>query len=273
MLYGSPGRWVPVGEVLFEALTVARQAAERSGGAVDPTVACAMERMGYDRDFAALSAEGPEPASPVPAPGYRLLELDPRRRRARLPEGVRIDLGATAKALAADRAAAKVAGLGTGVVVSIGGDLSIAGPAPASGWHVGIAADSGIPAGAVDEVVAMSSGGLASSSTTLRSWVRGGRRLHHIVDPRTGDCVPPYWQLVSVAASSCVEANTASTAAVVWGPEAPSRLEEMRLPARLVRHDGTVVTTRGWPAPGATPDGATPDGAAPDGAATDGATT
>ena len=251
MLYDRAGEWVPVGELLFEALSVARRAAERTDGVVDPTVACAMDRLGYDRDFKSLDADGPSSAAPHPAPGYGLLRLDARRRRARVAAGVRLDLGATAKALAADRVAARVAGLGTGVVVSIGGDVAVGGPAPASGWHVGIAADSGAGGTGIEEVVALSSGGLASSSTALRSWVRGGRRLHHIVDPRTGDCAPAYWQLVSVAAASCVEANVASTAAVVWGAAAPGRLEAMGLPARLVRHDGMLVTTAGWPAPDA----------------------
>lgn len=249
VLYERAGEWVEVSELLFEALSAARQAAERTGGAVDPTVADAMDRLGYDCDFASVAADGPATAPPTPAPGAALLELDQQDRRARVPAGVRLDLGATAKALVADRAASRIAALGTGVVVSIGGDVSIAGTAPAWGWHVGIAADSCVPGSAVDEIVSMSSGGLASSSTNLRTWMRGGRRLHHIVDPRTGESAPAYWQLVSVAAASCLEANGASTAAVVWGEGAPGRIEEMGLPARLVRHDGMVVTTPGWPAP------------------------
>jgi thiamine biosynthesis lipoprotein len=52
---------------------------------------------------------------------------------------------------------------------------------------------------------------------------------------------------VTVAATSCVRANAASTAAVVWGFEAPERLEAMGLAARLVGHDGVVVATPGWP--------------------------
>ncbi len=246
-LYRRPGAWVPVSDVLFDALSTARRVAEETSGAVDPTVACAMERLGYDRDFAAVPAMSPASAEPQPAPGWRVLELDSRTACARIPAGVRLDLGASAKALAADRAAAKVAALGTGVILSIGGDVAMAGPAPSTGWHVGIAADCGTAPNQVDEVVALRSGGLASSSTTLRTWERGGRRVHHIVDPTTGDCVPVVWQLVSVAAGTCVEANAASTAAVVWGEPAPERLEAMGLPARLVRHDGAVVTTTRWP--------------------------
>ena len=245
LLHDRPGTWVPVGPVLFDALECALQVAETTAGAVVPTVGACMERLGYDRDFAQMASEGAEIVATEPAPDWRLLELDERAQAARLAPGVRLDLGATAKALAADRIAALVAGLGTGVVVSLGGDVAVAGDAPAGGWSIGIGAESG--AAGVDEVVALSSGGLATSSTALRSWSRGGRRLHHIVDPRTGDSATATWRLVTVVASSCVEANAAATAAVVWGEEAPDRLSARGLAARLVGGDGAVTSTPGWP--------------------------
>jgi thiamine biosynthesis lipoprotein len=222
--------------------------AESTGGAVDPTVGLAVEALGYDRDFADVATDGPAlDHAPIPAPGWRCVEHDRRTRVVRLPPGVRLDLGATGKAFAADHAAAHIASsTGAGVLVSVGGDLSVAGPSPQGGWAVAIAVDSSGPVGA-DPVVAVSDGGLASSSTIVRSWCRGGRRLHHIVDPATGHSASDYWQLVSVAAASCVDANAASTAAIVWGESASERLEAMGLPARLVRHDGAVVTVAGWP--------------------------
>lgn len=240
------GRWVHVSALLFEAIDCALGAARASGGAVDPTVGAAVAALGYDRDFTQVAPDGPPIPEPVPAPGWHVVDLDPAGRRARVPAGVGLDLGATAKALVADRIAASVAALGTGTVVSIGGDLSIAGPPPGPGWSIGIAADSG-SANDVEEVVGMSSGGMATTSTQLRSWRRGARRVHHVVDPATGDCATATWQTVTVAARSCVEANTASTAAVIWGSDAPERLEAMGTASRLVRHDGVVVTTTRWP--------------------------
>jgi thiamine biosynthesis lipoprotein len=71
--------------------------------------------------------------------------------------------------------------------------------------------------------------------------------VHHIVDPGTGNTAPEVWRTVSVAAATCVDANTAATAAVVLGETAPAWLRERALPARLVRVDGSVVTTCGWP--------------------------
>ncbi|MHB8681834.1 MAG: FAD:protein FMN transferase [Acidimicrobiales bacterium] len=160
-----------------------------------------------------------------------------------------LDLGSSAKALAADRAARAVAALGTGVLVSLGGDIAVAGPPPEGGWSIGIAEESTAAGSDAAQAVAIVAGGLATSSTRSRTWRRGNRRLHHIVDPRTGDSAADHWHLVTVAASSCVVANAASTAAVVWGAEAPGRIGAMGLAARLVDRRGAVTTTPGWPAP------------------------
>ena len=189
-----------------------------------------------------------DPVDTTPATGWQSIEVDLDKRTVRTPQGVLLDLGASAKALAADRAAASIARrTGAGVLVSIGGDVAVAGPSPAGGWPIGIAHSSSASADSVDQVVAVTSGGIASSSTTVRRWKRAGRVVHHIVDPATGENAPECWSLVSVAASSCVEANAASTASVVWGPSAAKRLTIAGLPARLVSVTGSVETVCGWP--------------------------
>jgi len=55
------------------------------------------------------------------------------------------------------------------------------------------------------------------------------------------------WRAASVAAATCVDANTASTAAILRGEPAAAWLAGLGLPARLVRHDGAAVTVAGWP--------------------------
>ena len=87
-------------------------------------------------------------------------------------------------------------------------------------------------------MVAIAQGGLASSATSVRTWKVGDRDVHHIVDPRTGDCVEPYWALVSATGSSCVEANLVTTAAIVWGERALDELARFGQSVRLVRSDG-----------------------------------
>ena len=119
---------------------------------------------------------------------------------------------------------------------------------PANGWHVSIDERSDREPGDARRAVRIERGGLASSSTVVRRWLRGGRRMHHVVDPWTGEPAAASWRLVSVAAPSCLLANAASTAAIVWGPEARDRLAGLGFPARLVAADGTVTVLGGWPA-------------------------
>jgi thiamine biosynthesis lipoprotein len=182
-------------------------------------------------------------------PGWREVRLDGRS--LILPKGVQLDLGATAKAWAADRSAARIASqLGCGVLVSLGGDIAVAGPPPAAGWRVRVQDVTGAPgeppAGPY-ALIAIRDGGLATSSTAARRWQRGGDVLHHILDPRTGLPAEPVWRTVSVAAGSCADANAASTAAVIRGRRALGWLTRLGLPARLVDATGAVFTVAGWP--------------------------
>lgn len=247
-LHANAGRTVEISPLLFEALEVAYSVAERTRGAVDPTVGSAIETLGYDRDFDQIESRPIRMADLGPVPGFRQVHLDRRRTAARIPKGVRLDLGSSAKALLADRASAHIAyQLGSGTLVSIGGDVAVAGDPPPEGWAIGIAVDSSMEADDVDQVVAIHQGGLASSSTEVRNWRMGDELVHHIIDPRTGCSSTPYWRLVSAVGRSCVDANALSTAAVVWGAGALQRLRPFNQAVRLVRLDGEVFVLGGWP--------------------------
>jgi len=239
-----------VSPLLAEAIAVALRAAELTDGDVDPTVGAAMAELGYDRDFGQVPRTGPAlPVTVRTVPGWREVHLDGRL--LRLPAGVQLDLGATAKAWAADRAAARIAAqFGCGVLVSLGGDIAVAGPAPREGWRIRVQDVTGSPEDPPDgpyAVVAIRDGGLATSSTTARRWQRGGDVLHHILDPRTSRPAESVWRTVSVAAGSCADANTASTAAVIRGRAALGWLAGLGLPSRLVDTTGAVFTVAGWP--------------------------
>ncbi len=246
-LNATPGLWVRVGPLLFEALDVALRAAALTDGDVDPTIGASLVRMGYDRDFAMLDRFLPAGALGVPAPGWRCIELDAQASSVRIPAGTRVDLGATAKAFAADRAAHAAAdGLDGGVLIGLGGDIAVAGPAPDEGWLVELAdAHDGPPM--PGHAVRIRGGGLATSSTTVRRWIRGDDTAHHVIDPRTGEPAAEVWKTVSTAAATCVDANVAATASIVRGEAAPSWLDQLGMPARLVRPDGRIVYAAGWP--------------------------
>lgn len=251
-LHERAGTAVAVGPLLAEAITTALRSAELTDGLVDPTVGAAVVALGYDRDFDRIDPVLPTaPPPPRPAPGWWRVGWDPNTAVLMLPRRILLDLGATAKAMAADRIARLAAEeAGCGVLVSVGGDLAVSGAAPAGGWVVGVGDDHDRALADPDVVVAIDGGGLATSGTGRRSWRRAGRALHHIVDPRTGDVAAAHWRTVTVAAATCVDANTASTAAIVLGPDAQTWLTDRGLPARLVAAGGAVTTTPGWPAAG-----------------------
>jgi thiamine biosynthesis lipoprotein ApbE len=192
------------------------------------------------------------PAAPVTVravPGWREVRLEGRT--LTMPEGVQLDLGATAKAWAADRSAARLARrFGCGVLVSLGGDIAVAGPVPPGGWRIRVQDTCGRPedpAVGPSSVVSVQAGGLATSSISARRWRRGSAVLHHILDPRTGLPARPVWRTASVTAASCADANAASTAAIIRGDAAPAWLAGLGLAARLVDVHGIVHTVAGWP--------------------------
>jgi thiamine biosynthesis lipoprotein len=247
-----------LGHGLAEAVGVALAAARWTGGLTDPTVGAALVSLGYDRDFAAISQGGEPPGgqcgdppgAPVPVPGWLLVRLDGPL--LRLPPGIRLDLGATAKGVGSDRAVRAVmsaSGHEGGVLVSLGGDIAVAGTPPRDGWPVAVAeqpdqAGSSHPS----QLVRLPGGAVATSSVSCRRWRRGGTVLHHIVDPRTGRPADGPWRTVTVAAATCADANAASTAAIVAGARAQDWLTAAGLPARLTGHDGLVRRLGGWPA-------------------------
>ena len=222
-------------------------AAAQTDGLVDPTLGHSLEAVGYDRDIALIPTASADPAGiPLPARvgAWREILLDPEG-AVRVPRGCALDLGATAKAWAADLIAHSIAAESDStVVISLGGDLAVAGP---DGWPVAISEtidDLGDP-----EIVHLPYGGLATSSTAARRWIRGGVIRHHLLNPLTGEPTRGPWRTVSATGASCVAANTASTAAIVLGDRAVGWLTARNIPARLVDSQAMVVRTCGWPEP------------------------
>jgi FAD:protein FMN transferase len=249
------GAWVQIGPLFCDAITLAIRAAKATDGAVDPTLGRDLIELGYDRDWHELDAarDDREHRTTPPPRGrrtdtWRLVELDDDPPSVRCPRGVMLDLGATAKALAADRAArAAAAAAGAGVLVALGGDIAVRGLAPATGWRVHVTDDHRSSPDAPGQTVLIGSGGLATSSTTVRNWSLDGERMHHIIDPRDGLPVRSRWRTASVASATCAEANIACTAAIVLGDSATDWLDRHRLPARLVDINGYVQFVGDWP--------------------------
>lgn len=249
------GRPSPASELLLDAVALGVRAAALTDGLVDPCIGAAVEHAGYDRDWelvAAAPAREPRPPRLLARrrPAWREVRIDRAGGTVLVPAGSKLDLGATAKALAADLAcAAALRRLAGGVLVALGGDIAAAGGAPPGGWQVHVTDDHRAPADAAGQRVSIEGGGLATSSVTARRWRLGGVDMHHIIDPATGAPARTRWRTVSVAAADCADANIASTAALLLGDGAAAWLLARGLPSRLVAHDGAVHAVAGWPAP------------------------
>ena len=243
----APGAWVPVDPLLVSAVGVACGAARESDGLVSPLLGRTLVQLGYDRDFALLGeVEDVAVVLPAAAPdpgAWRQIELDPDG-AVRIPAGSALDLGATGKAWAADLiAAAYEERLAGASLVSVGGDLRIAAP-DGDPWTIAVSERPGNPP---EALVTLASGAMATSTTQVRRWSRRRVRRHHILDPRTGLPADEVWRTVTATGASCVGANTATTAAVVLGAEAPTWLRERGVTARLVAGSGVVHTVGAWP--------------------------
>ncbi len=209
-------------------------------GLVHPLLGRQLVSWGYDRDFGSLVDSGVATPPPAPDPAS-WSQIGLADDAVRVPAGAALDLGATGKAFAADLLGATLAGeLRSSAIVSVGGDLAVARP-DGDAWSVSVCErpeDPGV-------LVWLEAGGMATSSTRVRRWTRGGTAYHHVLDPRTGAPAPETWCAVTCVGTTAVAANTASTAAVVLGPEAPAWLERHDVSARLVATDRSVLRTGG----------------------------
>jgi thiamine biosynthesis lipoprotein len=241
----SHGATMSVSATLALAIAAALRAADATGDMVDPTVLPALLALGYDRDFDELAnGESNLEQVAVPAMGPSAIHLDLAEHTVTLDWPCQLDLGASAKALVVDLIADDVAESG-GVVVELGGDVAVRGEGPQGPWA--IAVSDGLLLDGSEPRISLTHGGVATSSTAVRTWRVGERTVNHIVDPRTGRCARGLYTTASVSASDCVLANAFATAALLWNEDASYHIAQAGWSARLVRRDGTLEFVGGWP--------------------------
>jgi FAD:protein FMN transferase len=205
--------FVAAAPMFVRVLALALDAARRTDGLVDPTLGAAIEAAGYDHDFAELTDDERPPAPAVPG-SWRHVRVAGRL-VFRYP-GTKLDLNCVVKGLAVDAAVQQLAGDG---FVAAGRDVAVRGKAVV-----------GLPGGGS---LTLRDGGLATTGTTHRRWLRGGHPQHHLIDPRTGRPSTSPWSEVTVAAGSCLEADVAAKAAFLLADDGPGWLDERELPGRF----------------------------------------
>jgi FAD:protein FMN transferase len=223
-LLNRAGRLDP-GPDLLRVTELALAAREDTGGRFDPTVHDAVVAAGYDRTFESIAAHGPEPEARACGGEVRIdrgvIELD---------DGVRLDFGGIGKGYAADRAAEVLAIAGP-CLVNAGGDIAVRDGA----WPIAVQTATG------SLTVELTSGALATSGRDRRRWQRGGRELHHIIDPATGTSADGDLDRITVVASDAVAAEVWAKALFLAGEEAgAAEADLLRLPSVFVSTSGTT---------------------------------
>jgi thiamine biosynthesis lipoprotein len=218
------------------AARAALDAWRQTDGLVDPTLLGALESAGYDRDFARLRDEAPPAVAAQSGERGRAGELRLRGRLLERPPGVRLDLNGVVKSMAVDDA---IALLGDGGWVSAGGDLAATRPLEVA-----------LPGGGQ---VRLEVGGLATSGSVERRWLRGGTVQHHLIDPRSGRPSDSRWEQVTVCGATCLMADVAAKASFLLGDDGPDWLDARGMPGRFLRAGGTPVVNSAWHSAAAVP--------------------
>jgi thiamine biosynthesis lipoprotein len=205
----------PVPPRLWAVLTEAFQAAADTDGIFDPTLGRSMQRIGYDRSFERMTITGAAVTDTVQAApsGWRRVRLNSDDRTITLPRDLALDAGGIAKGWTVDYVTLVLAALGP-VLVDGGGDLRAIGRVEGERWLVAVE-DPFEPAR--DRGRVRLEGGLTTSGVGGRCWHRGGRTLHHIIDPRTGTSAQTDLHGVTVHARDAMTADVAAKVALVLG--------------------------------------------------------
>ena len=218
---------------LLRLITLALAMRDDTGGRFDPTVHEAMMAAGYDRPIHELPADGGEVGAAMPAGGHVRI----RRGVVSLGEGTCLDLGGIAKGWTADRVADLLGAHGD-CLVSIGGDIAVRGRHAGGPWPVEVMH------GDAARVVGLARGGMATSGTDRRRWMRDGAQMHHVIDPATGAPSTTDLLRVTTVADDAATAEAWATALLLAGRDgAEGEARGLGITSVLVGADGSTTTT------------------------------
>jgi thiamine biosynthesis lipoprotein len=218
---GAAAGWQPVSDELHGLLTLARELHGRAGGGFDIAAGALVRAWGFLRRQGRTPTDD-ELASALAASGMRHVELDAAGRRMRFTRpGVEINPGAIGKGWAVDRASDALAAAGVPSMLVHGGQSSVRargihGPALPGrrGWPVGLRHP--LFPGRRLATITLDDRALGTSGSATQFFVDRGRRLGHILDPRTGRPAEGVLSATVIAPTAAV-ADALSTAAYVLG--------------------------------------------------------
>lgn len=239
------GRWVFIPSDFWHVLNYARELAEDTGGAYDPTVGPLVNLWGFGAEEGALEAPDPTEIEAVKARiGWQKILFEQQNGAILQPGGLYIDLGSIAKGFAVDKVGEYLTKQGYGAwLVEIGGELSGRGRKPdGTPWRVAVERPiEGMRE--VGRIVELDGLSIATSGDYRNFRELDGERVSHLIDPRTGRPVPHEVASVSVITDNCMKADALATALTVLGPEEGMAFAEEHELAVLmiVRDQGELV--------------------------------
>jgi FAD:protein FMN transferase len=238
----NPDVWQEVSQTFWQVLQTSIEMEQYSSNLITPAILPALERAGYGMSFASEAMISYPPVIDEDPILFDLssLETRPDTHEIRMPYGMRLDFGGTAKGWAAQQTMQRLSAYGP-VMVNAGGDISISAPhTDGSPWQIGIID----PLQPEMDLVRLSvpCGGVATSGKDYRKWIQDGVLQHHIIDPRTGKPASTDILTASVYASNVLEAEAAAKVLFILGSEDGSQwlMDHPQIAGLLVMDDGTV---------------------------------
>ena len=247
-LNNAGGDWSPLDEDSTVLLGEALQLAALTDGAMDPTAYPAVKAWGFTVGRERIPTQK-ELDKLVKLIDYRKVELDEENRRARMPKGMALDLGAVAKGYAGDQLAAQLKDQGVrSALLSLGASSiqTVGSKTDGSPWRIGVQDPQG---NGTICVVEMSDRAMGTSGGYQRFFERDGVRYWHIMDPETASPARSGLLSVSIVADSGLLCDALSTALFVMGEEKGADLwrahPELEFDVIFIREDGSLAITAG----------------------------
>lgn len=240
----NAGRVTLVSAETYRLVEHASRARHLTAGLFNPLQLSRLEELGYARSWNHGEQDSPDPVAEGGPACTEDIELFAHINAVRIPVGTRFDPGGIGKGLAGDIVVEQLAPLGaTSMQVELGGDVRVSGlPWAGEQWQVNVEGSDGR---LLCAQLSLDGGGIATSGTHRRTWQRGGRRMHHLVDPRTGWPANTDLIAASVTASSLWFAEVIAKAVVIAGSaDGSALLAKHGLAAVLHRNDGDVARIR-----------------------------
>lgn len=215
-------RPIPVSEPLWKVFQSALHLENFTGGLVTPTVAEAVQEVGYDRDFSLLTGQilAPFDSDPIVVSPLSTVTWDEATHSICLPDDVQLDFGGIAKGWAAEQVVNRLKHLGS-ALMNCGGDIAMSGPLlDGNPWEIGIYRPFDRSRGYIGMMYFRRECGVATSSTDRRRWMQGNVLRHHIIDPHTGLSAESDVISATIVAATAVEAEAAAKSALILGSQA-----------------------------------------------------